>query len=319
MVNHNTPENHPFPRQTLLSDKGKDFLFELYHNMESNHEPSDNLTSSRTGTFYFAYGSNLSVEQMAGRCRDSATSSMPVAIARLDGWRWIICERGYANVVPASSPGSRSLHVSRPRQEDPASGPGQHPDRQQEMHRPQHQTPPHSSTLPARASEPNAANDDDHVVWGIIYNLTPASESALDGYEGHHPSFNPSPTPNPGHDAARKPFEQGGWAYNKLYLPVSVTRWLQPPPAYGIQLTSTSEAAADSGPEPKLGDGDSIRVLIYVDEIRTGEGSAWEMYTGRMNRAIREGVKLGVPPDWVERVMRRWIQEGVETKKGYLG
>lgn len=35
------------------------------------------------------------------RCLDSpATSAVPVAIARLDGWKWVICERGYANIVP---------------------------------------------------------------------------------------------------------------------------------------------------------------------------------------------------------------------------
>ena len=59
------------------------------------------LTSAKTGTLYFAYGSNLSAHQMHYRCLDSpATSAVPVAIARLDGWKWVICERGYANIVP---------------------------------------------------------------------------------------------------------------------------------------------------------------------------------------------------------------------------
>ncbi|KAK7887604.1 hypothetical protein LTR67_009505 [Exophiala xenobiotica] len=56
-------------------------------------------TSSKTGTFYFAFGSNLSAYQMSIRLTHSTSSSVPVAVARLDGHAWIICERGYANVV----------------------------------------------------------------------------------------------------------------------------------------------------------------------------------------------------------------------------
>jgi hypothetical protein len=59
------------------------------------------LTSSKTGTLYFAYGSNLSSYQMRLRCRDAPKkSAMPIAVARLDQWKWVICERGYANIVP---------------------------------------------------------------------------------------------------------------------------------------------------------------------------------------------------------------------------
>lgn len=55
------------------------------------------LSSSGTGTLYFGYGSNLSPFQMSGRC---PSSGVPVAIARLNSWMWIITERGYANVIP---------------------------------------------------------------------------------------------------------------------------------------------------------------------------------------------------------------------------
>ncbi|KAJ3461734.1 hypothetical protein MRS44_010287 [Fusarium solani] len=44
---------------------------------------------------YFAYGSNLSTEQMRQRC----PYSTPVGLAYLEGWRWIINARGYANIV----------------------------------------------------------------------------------------------------------------------------------------------------------------------------------------------------------------------------
>lgn len=44
---------------------------------------------------YFAYGSNLWAAQMSGRC----PQSIRVGKAVLHGYRWIITERGYANIV----------------------------------------------------------------------------------------------------------------------------------------------------------------------------------------------------------------------------
>ncbi|KAI1125314.1 hypothetical protein F5Y10DRAFT_11488 [Nemania abortiva] len=49
------------------------------------------------GLLYFAYGSNLSTAQMRSRCPNST----PIGLAHLEGWTWIINERGYANVVPS--------------------------------------------------------------------------------------------------------------------------------------------------------------------------------------------------------------------------
>ncbi|KAK0284924.1 hypothetical protein LTR35_000259 [Friedmanniomyces endolithicus] len=46
-------------------------------------------------TLYFAYASNLWMHQMAQRCPTSAY----LGSARLKGYRWIIYERGYANIV----------------------------------------------------------------------------------------------------------------------------------------------------------------------------------------------------------------------------
>ncbi|KAK4548253.1 hypothetical protein LTR36_010123 [Oleoguttula mirabilis] len=46
-------------------------------------------------TLYFGYGSNLWKHQMHQRC----PTSEYLGIARLNGYRWIINERGYANVV----------------------------------------------------------------------------------------------------------------------------------------------------------------------------------------------------------------------------
>jgi hypothetical protein len=105
-----------------------------------------------------------------------------------------------------------------------------------------------SSSEPASASvsisEPNSESSTsaDTTVWGVLYNLSPADETRLDKYEGHNQYRNPRPTPNPiPSDRSRKPYEQGGWDYNKLYLPVTVTKWLVEPKTFGLANEEAGE------------------------------------------------------------------------------
>jgi len=46
---------------------------------------------------YFAYGSNMSEEQMAFRCPDAYT----IGKANVSGWEFKIMERGYATITPS--------------------------------------------------------------------------------------------------------------------------------------------------------------------------------------------------------------------------
>ncbi|MCJ1437400.1 hypothetical protein MMC27_006787 [Xylographa pallens] len=64
----------------------------------------DGLCAS-PNTLYFAYGSNLSLLQMQARC----PSSRFVGIGLLTGWKWIINERGYANIVAMKGTSSPEL------------------------------------------------------------------------------------------------------------------------------------------------------------------------------------------------------------------
>lgn len=56
-----------------------------------------------SSTVYFAYGSNLWLEQMTQRC----PTSTYLGIARLNDYRWIINSRGYANIVSSPPPPSQ--------------------------------------------------------------------------------------------------------------------------------------------------------------------------------------------------------------------
>jgi len=51
-------------------------------------------------TVYLGYGSNLWQAQMNRRC----PTSEYLGVGRLNGYRWMINERGYANVVNTSEP-----------------------------------------------------------------------------------------------------------------------------------------------------------------------------------------------------------------------
>ncbi|KAJ9606657.1 hypothetical protein H2200_008665 [Cladophialophora chaetospira] len=241
---------------------------------QSTYDPTS--TSSKTGTFYFAFGSNLSPHQMSIRLQHSPSSSIPIGIARLDSYAWIICERGYANVV----------------------------------------------ALP----ESNAARDE-NTVWGVLYNMHPVDEVRLDMYEGHNEARNPNPVANSDPQTQQiKRFEQGGWDYNKHYLPVTVTKWLRDPKEYGIDVPGWSGAEPAQGEVngevhvPTGSHNTTVRALVYVDEFRTTPGVIVDEYIGRMNRGIEESVKLGLPQSWVDSVMRKYITPGIfVTDQGYVG
>ncbi|KPI43735.1 uncharacterized protein AB675_6552 [Cyphellophora attinorum] len=170
-------------------------------NRRDRYSPSDSayyavgpkdMTSSPTGTFYFAYGSNLSTTQMGIRCHQDPQSSQPVAIARLDDYEWIICQRGYANVValPPLQPQSNSSNT-------PSISPGS-------------QTKTTSSTTSINK----------RTVHGLLYNLSPADEARLDLYEGHENGRNPHPEPNPDPTTATAiPFLQGKWTTTSTTSP----------------------------------------------------------------------------------------------------
>ncbi|KAE8351549.1 hypothetical protein BDV28DRAFT_136838 [Aspergillus coremiiformis] len=145
------------------------------------------LPPAQPRPLYFAYGSNLSFTQMRLRCTyNPDLSAKPVAIARLDHWRWLICQAGYANVVPPAE--WRVGKEAEDGEDVPVSG-------------------------------------DEDTVYGILYEMDVEDERLLDGYEGVDHSAVPSRATDrvPVHI---RPTEQGCGDYNKWYVPATVTGWL---------------------------------------------------------------------------------------------
>lgn len=102
-------------------------------------------TNMANATIYFGYGSNLWRHQMQQRC----PTSEYLGVARLNDYKWIINERGYANVV----------ELPRNKSESPATS--------------------HSATSDSD-SHRSYANE----VWGLVYTLQREDESRLDRNEG---------------------------------------------------------------------------------------------------------------------------------------
>lgn len=116
---------------------------------QSSHSSQDSQDSTLTITdenrseiLYFAYGSNLSTEQMRQRCPYSTA----VGLGKLSGWKWIINERGYANIVKLDDG------------EDDVGGEGEGKGKMEE--------------------------EEQGHVYGMLYLLPTEDEDRLDGYEG---------------------------------------------------------------------------------------------------------------------------------------
>jgi len=142
---------------------------------------SSDMSQSSTATItpgdrhevlYFAFGSNLSTDQMLRRC----PSSVPVGLGYLPGWRWIINERGYANIVQDDDAGS-------PVKGKGTDGPG---DTDVEM------ASGEGSSGKGKGKEDKDEDGEDEMeiqkvttgVYGLLYLLPPQDEASLDGFEG---------------------------------------------------------------------------------------------------------------------------------------
>lgn len=162
------------------------------HPAKPGLQPKEGPQPNPSTPLYFAYGSNLSPTQMRSRCAfHPSLSAKPVAFARLDSWRWFICNRGYANVLPPEE--LRIVHGGE--REAVADG----------------------------SDVPQSGEED--TVYGILYEMARDDERLLDGYEGvdreSKRAWEDGKIP-----VSVRPREQGDGEYNKWYLEAKVTEWL---------------------------------------------------------------------------------------------
>ena len=54
-------------------------------------------------------------------------------------------------------------------------------------------------------------------------------------------------------------------------------------------------------------DAETREVLVYIDRKRTNDDKPKEEYIYRMNMGIKDGVRHGIPRDYVDQVLRKYI------------
>ena len=61
-------------------------------------------------------------------------------------------------------------------------------------------------------------------------------------------------------------------------------------------------------------EGEKSDVLVYIDRNRTTDHKPKAEYIYRMNRGIEDGLKAGIPKDYVEQALRQFIPERVSEE-----
>jgi hypothetical protein len=165
-------------------------------------------------------------------------TSQYLGIARLRAYKWIINDRGYANVVPSTS-----------------------------------------TSTPNHQAKKKQAHDYKTEVYGLVYSLQPSDEARLDKNEG---------------------------------VPVAYTKELL---ECDFWASDSTEHKLDTSKPPSE---KAKKMLVYIDRKRTEPSTPRQEYVYRMNRGIKDAVRLGVPEGYVSGVMRSFIPEegkGEEEKE----
>ena len=156
-------------------------------------------------------------------------------VARLNNYKWLINERGYANVVELSRHKSMTQDLSL-------------------------------------LSSTKAYEDK---VWGLVYTLLPSDETRLDRNEG---------------------------------VPVAYTKeWL---------VCDFWPVEDGSGPANVTAEPERVDMLVYINREQVKASAPKKEYVYRMNKGIDDAVEEGVPGEYVEKVMRRFIPEGADGVEG---
>lgn len=155
-----------------------------------------------------------------------------IGIARLNGYRWLINDRGYANVVEILDNSTKEKE------------------------------------------------EDEDVVWGLVYTLQSLDEENLDINEG-------VPV-----------------AYTKENLTIDF--W----PASGASKSEGSSRGSSKGSPPNTTKTPQEKeMLVYIDRNRTSPDKPKREYIYRMNMGIKDAVEEGMPMSYVDKVLRNFIPD----------
>lgn len=119
------------------------------------------------------------------------------------------------------------------------------------------------------------------VIYGLAYDLTPSDVAALDENEG---------VPH---------------AYTKEVMAVEF--WRSPIGTWNVSRIPWKTADVSKP-------GEMVDMLVYIDRKRVQNARPKDEYVYRMNKGIADAMALGVPMDYVEEHMRRFISSNASEK-----
>ena len=133
-----------------------------------------------------------------------------------------------------------------------------------------------ANVAPVSATQQPLEDSTSDGVWGLVYRLSPADEAKLDIREHVPDNFTKEMLPTkywPG-NICKAPFH-------------SATEYI-------IDLANPSE---------------KVDMLVYVSRLGTTDDRPRDEYIVRMNEGINNALKVGVPKEYIDKVIRKFIPE----------
>lgn len=194
---------------------------------------------------------------------------------RLKGFRWIIYERGFANIVEVDG---------------------------------------YKEEEGTEKEEEKEEGDYRNQVWGMMYSLEENDEKLLDEREGVPVAYRKEwiecefwTVPEAAAASASSASSRGG----------------EEEVGKNEEDTTTAEKKKKRNPADITKRPGKEQMLVYINREMTDEGEIRKEYISRMNCGIKDAVKEGLPREYVEQVLRRWIpadgEEGEEEEKKSVG
>lgn len=188
---------------------------------------------------------------------------------RLRGFKWIIYQRGFANIVEVDS---------------------------------------HKEEGGEKGEEGDYRNE----VWGMMYSLEEEDEKLLDEREGVPVAYR------------KEWIECEFWTVPEAAAASASSSREEEEEEEEVgkneEDTTTAEKKTKRNPADITKRPGKEKMLVYINREMTDEGEIRKEYISRMNCGIEDAVKEGLPREYVEQVLRRWIPaDGEEEEKKRVG
>lgn len=146
-------------------------------------------------------------------------------------------------------------------------------------------------------------------VWGMMYSLEEEDEKLLDEREGVPVAYR------------KEWIECEFWTVPEAAAASASSSREEEEEEVGKneEDTTTAEKKKKRKPADITKRPGKEKMLVYINREMTDEGEIRKEYISRMNCGIKDAVKEGLPREYVEQVLRRWIpadgEEEEEEKK----